>query len=575
MPEERVVETSLQRVFDLEQLLAAQAKLLDAVDEGIIQNGPNRCVTFWNRGAETIFGWSAAEMMGRPAFQVLQARPLDGRGIEELSRVVDNGSYAGEMSCVRKNGETVIIDLSVVAWRGRGEERKGSIATVRDASLRKRAESELVASYDELEHRVAARTSELASMNAALQREIEERKHAEKALSRSEEQLRHAQKMDAVGRLAGGIAHDFNNMLSVILSYSAMSIGQLAPDAPLRADISEIHKAGMRAAELTSQLLAFSRQQVTAPKIVDLNATIAEMDRMLRRVLGENIEQRTLPAAGLWQVEVDPSQIDQVVVNLALNARDAMSAGGRLTIETANVALDENFALDHLGVLPGPYVMLAVSDTGMGIDKPTQARIFDPFFTTKEQGKGTGLGLSTVFGIVRQSGGTIWVYSEIGTGTTFKVYLPRVMAPGVRATTTETPPLVRLAQERTILLVEDEPQVRVLAHTILSRMGYVVLDAHDGPSAVALGETYEGDIHLLLTDVVMPGMNGRELADRIRPTRPHMKVLFMSGYTGNVVVHSGVLDGGVEFLQKPLTPTSLLRKVAEVLNGAVAERPLV
>ncbi|HEY1956244.1 MAG TPA: PAS domain S-box protein [Polyangiaceae bacterium] len=402
----------------------------------------------------------------------------------------------------------------------------------------------------------------IRGLNEELERRVEERTTA---LRKSEDQLRHAQKMEAIGRLAGGVAHDFNNLLSVILSYGELMQGELPADDPLCAELAEIRRAAQRAADLTRQLLAFSRQQVLAPKVIDLNQTIAGMGKLVGRLIGEDIDVRTVPSANLGNVLVDPGQIEQVLMNLVVNARDAMPKGGTLTIETMNVDLDAGYASDHDGVTAGPHVMIAVTDTGHGMDKATIARIFEPFFTTKEAGKGTGLGLSTVFGIVKQSGGHIWVYSEIGKGTTFKLYFPRAQSGTRRASV-----VGRIASPRgteRILLVEDEDQVRALAKAVLARQGYEVHAAENGNAALALFDKLEGKIDLLLTDVVMPKMSGRELAEKLAPIRPELKVLFMSGYTDDTVVHHGVLDSGIAFLQKPITPDALARKVREVLDG--------
>jgi two-component system, cell cycle sensor histidine kinase and response regulator CckA len=369
--------------------------------------------------------------------------------------------------------------------------------------------------------------------------------------------------MEAVGLLAGGIAHDFNNLLSVILSYSSLAIDDLQSNDPVRADLEEVVRAGQRAVELTQQLLAFSRKQMLQPKVVDLNQILTGMEKMLRRLLGEGIDLTLLTSSGLGNVHADPGQIEQVIMNLAVNARDA-APGGKVSIETANVILDAEYALDHPGVTAGRYVMMAVSDTGVGMDKVTQERVFEPFFTTKERGKGTGLGLSSVFGIVRQSGGHIGLCSEPGRGTTFKVYLPRTDR---TAKTTSSPPPsnATLRGSETILLVEDEDQVRDLVRTILRRQGYNVLEAQNAGEAFLVCEKFPEQIHLLLTDMVMPRMGGRELAERLRPMRPEMKILYMSGYTEEAIGHHADLEARVAFLYKPITPGTLTGKVREVL----------
>jgi two-component system, cell cycle sensor histidine kinase and response regulator CckA len=391
------------------------------------------------------------------------------------------------------------------------------------------------------------------------------RARAEAALRLSEEQFRQAQKMEAVARLAGGVAHDFNNVLSVILSYSEMMLSTVKREDPMREDLGEILKAGHRAAALTRQLLMFSRQQVVDPKVLDLNGVLAGTEKMLRRLLGEDVDMVLTPSPSLGKVKADPGSIEQVVMNLVVNARDAMPTGGKLTIETANTTLDEAYANEHLGVKPGPHVMLAVSDTGTGMDRETQARIFEPFFTTKEKGRGTGLGLSTVFGIVQQSGGSVWVYSEPGQGTSFKVYLPVV-----EGTVDEARPPVALTTLRgseTILLVEDEVQVRAVARGILERQGYAVIEAQSGAEAILACKQHGGAIDLLLSDVVMPKMSGPELARQLGAERPLMKILCMSGYTDDAVVRHGALGAGIAFIQKPFTPDTLARKVREVLDA--------
>jgi PAS domain S-box-containing protein len=388
-----------------------------------------------------------------------------------------------------------------------------------------------------------------------------------------EQQLRQSQKMEAVGRLAGGIAHDFNNLLMVISGYSEFLLDRLGPEPALRAPAQEIASAAGRATSLTRQLLAFSRKQMMAPKVLDLNGIVTENLKMLTRVIGEDIDLVMVPAAGLGAVRADAGQIEQVIMNLAVNARDAMPSGGKLTIETSNVSLDDDYARFHAPLRAGDYVMLAISDNGLGMDSETQSHIFEPFFTTKGP-KGTGLGLSTVYGIVKQSGGYIWVYSEPGRGTTFKIYLPRV------AERAESPALVVSSAEsaaaepgtETILLVEDEANLRYLARQFLEKQGYRVIEAADGVVAMQIAVAHEGVIHLLLTDVIMPGMNGRELAQRMSEIRPNTKVLYMSGYTENVIGHNGTLDAGVRLLQKPFTLRDLKSKVREVLDSTSIPR---
>ncbi|MBI5509510.1 MAG: GAF domain-containing protein [Deltaproteobacteria bacterium] len=380
----------------------------------------------------------------------------------------------------------------------------------------------------------------------------------------TEEQLKLAQRLEAVGRLAGGVAHDFNNLLSVIISYAGFAASELRESDPIRADIVEIESAGKRAASLTRQLLAFSRKQLLEPEVLSLNKVVGGIESMLRRLLGEDIDIEVHLAEDLGSIMADPGQIEQVIMNLAVNARDAMPRGGKLTVETANVVLDEEYANQHIAVKPGRYVMLSVTDTGTGMDPAVKEHLFEPFFTTKEKGKGTGLGLSTVYGIVKQSGGNVWVYSEVGQGTTFKVYLPRVDAPAVETTRRSMPAIARGSE--TVLVVEDEDAVRRLAERILRSAGYKVLAAASGGDALLLWEKHRGEIDLLLTDVVMPQMSGRELAERLGKPCPTLKVLYMSGYTDNAIVHHGVLDPGTRFIGKPFSTTELTRKVREALD---------
>jgi two-component system cell cycle sensor histidine kinase/response regulator CckA len=385
-------------------------------------------------------------------------------------------------------------------------------------------------------------------------------------IKQTQVQLQQAQKMESVGRLAGGVAHDFNNLLTAIIGYSEFLVGSLAPDDKRRGDVEQILKAGERASALTRQLLAFSRQQVLRLRVLDCNALVADLEKMLRRIIGEDVELATLlgPKTGL--VKGDPGQIEQVLMNLVVNAKDAMPNGGRITIETSNVELKEDYARMHLQIKPGAYVMLAVTDTGTGMDSKTLSHLFEPFFTTKEQGKGTGLGLATVYGIVKQSGGGIYVYSEPGHGTTFKVYLPRVA--GAVQPAAAASPAARFTGAETILLVEDDELVRTFIHRALVQSGYTVLVAADPAAAARLCERHGSPIHLLLTDVIMPQMHGPELVKRLSLMRHEMKVIYMSGYTDTTVAHRDLVDKGVNFLQKPLVPDVLARKVREVLDGA-------
>ncbi len=398
--------------------------------------------------------------------------------------------------------------------------------------------------------------------------DITHQKVADFEREKLEEKLRVSQKMEAIGSLAGGVAHDFNNLLSVILSFTGFALeGVLAGD-PLKADLLEVQKAAERAVLLTRQLLAFSRKQMLRPVLLDLNQTAVEVEAMLRRILGEDIDFVQVLAPDLGLTMVDPGQLAQVFMNLAVNSRDAMPAGGKLTIETANVEIDEEYATCHVAVTPGSYVQLAITDTGCGMDEQTKAKLFEPFFTTKPMGKGTGLGLSTVYGIVKQSGGNIWVYSEPDCGTTFKIYLPRIHAD---TTVALTKPVTVCRQPRgteTILVVEDEEALRGVAKRSLERAGYKVVTASDGDDALLRASQEAGTIHLLLTDVVMPRMNGKLLALELLKTRPMLKVLFMSGYTDDAIVHHGVLDAGTHFLAKPFTSVDVTRKVREVLDLA-------
>ncbi len=471
-------------------------------------------VTLWNEAAERMFGWTSQEVLGKLVPAIAEE---DLKDLLETARAGE-GHRCVERVRVNKDGSRLYTNVWTSPLKASDGSVRGVLAVVADVSEHKQLES----------------------------------------------QLRQSQKMEAIGRLAGGVAHDFNNLLTVITGYSDLILASLKPANPLRRDVEEIHKAGERAARLTNQLLAFSRRQVIQPRTLDLNLVIGDMQQMLRRTIGENCElSALLEPSGVW-VNADPGQIEQVIVNLVLNARDAMPRGGRITIETANVELDDEYGRTHLGVRPGSYVMLAVSDQGQGMDEQTRSRIFEPFFTTKQTG--TGLGLATVYGILKQNGGDIWVYSEPGFGSTFKIYLPRVAGSQEqpqRALHARAAP----ARTGTILLVEDEAGVRKLIGEMLARRGYQVLTAETGVEALKLGKAHPGAIDLLLTDVVMPQMGGRDLADQLLELRPRMKVLFMSGYTDTAIVNHGVLDPGTAFLQKPFTAELLDRKVREVLDG--------
>jgi PAS domain S-box-containing protein len=413
-----------------------------------------------------------------------------------------------------------------------------------------------------------AQLIELLSAVGAQIGSVVERRRAEEALRQSEEQLHHAQKMEAVGQLTGGVAHDFNNLLSVILSYSVLLAEELPLNDPKREDLLEIKQAGQRAAALTQQLLAFSRRLVLQPRVVDLNLIMAGTEKMLRRLIGEDVELTVISAPGVAWVNVDPGQMEQVIMNLAVNARDAMPTGGNLTIEIADVDLDEGFVSEHAGAIAGPHILLSVSDSGCGMDAATQARVFEPFFTTKERGRGTGLGLSTVFGIVRQSAGTIWIHSEKGKGTTFEIYLP-VAAAVAEKVSVRPIEAARLHGSETVLVVEDEEGVRKLVRSILQRNGYRVLEAKDGADALRVAEQ-QPQIDLLLTDVVMPRMSGAVTATRLLASRPGLKLLYMSGYTDNAVILHGVQRSEAAFVQKPITPNALLAKVREILDASAA-----
>ncbi|MHB8830479.1 MAG: ATP-binding protein, partial [Syntrophales bacterium] len=388
---------------------------------------------------------------------------------------------------------------------------------------------------------------------------------AEEEKAKLQNQLLQSQKIEAIGQLAGGVAHDFNNMLGVIIGHAEVAMDKADTAQPLHADLEEILKAAQRSADLTRQLLTFARKQVISPKVLDLNETVEGMLKMLRRLIGEDINLAWLPGVDVWPVKMDSSQIDQLLANLCINARDAIAGVGKVTIETVNTRLDNDYCADHAGFIPGNFVMLAVSDNGCGIDKESLDKIFEPFFTTKEAGKGTGLGLATVYGIVKQNSGFINVYSEPDRGTTFRIYLPRYVGTLEKVLKNgNTEPIIRGFE--TILVVEDEPALLELTTTLLAMQGYKVLAASTPGEAFRLVKEHGGDIHLLITDVVMPEMNGRDLAKNLLALIPNLKCMFTSGYTANVIVHHGVLDEGVHFIQKPFSRQDLAFKVREVLD---------
>jgi len=449
----------------------------------------------------------------------------------------------------------------------------GQLATAFNAMVEKLRESQR-----ELERKVQERTAQLEEANHQLEllseshaekRNVAERERADaiEALHNTEKQLVQSQKLEAVGRLAGGISHDFNNLLTVILGYTDISRRNLKEGDPLLRNLEEIGKASERAASLTRQLLAFSRKQVMQPKVFDMNTVVTDLNKMLRRMIGEDIELRVISQADLGNIKADPVQHEQVIMNLVVNARDAMPKGGKLSIETSDVYLDESYAREHVSVDPGEYVMLAISDTGCGMNEETRQHIFEPFFTTKDSGKGTGLGLSMVYGIVKQSGGNIWVYSEEGRGTTFKIYFPRVTAEAEEYKRAGDAIEMPKGSE-TILLVEDAALVRTLAKQVLETAGYNVLEAGSAEAALTICEHINGTrIDLLLTDVVMPGMSGNDMSKVLLKRQPDMPVLYMSGYTDEAIVQHGVLEAGINFLQKPFSPGALASKVREVLDG--------
>lgn len=511
------------RLIQTQQRLSA---VMEQVTESVVITDTKGDITYVNPAFERLSGYHRAEVIGQNP-RILRSNQQEAAFYEQMWATITAGQvWHGRIVNKKKDGTLYTEEVTITPVRDESGGLINYVAVKRDV------------------------TRELLL----------------------EEQYRQAQKMEAIGRLSGGVAHDFNNLLVVINGYSELLLNRhLEPTSPLREPVEQIRDAGKRAAGLTRQLLAFSRQQVLQPQILDLNAVVTDVEQMLGRLIGEDVNLLTALDPELGQVTADAGQIEQILMNLAVNARDAMPRGGNLTIETANIDLDETYPRRLAGVAPGPYVMLAVSDTGIGMDEETQSHIFEPFFTTKELGRGTGLGLATVYGIVKQSGGEVWVYSELGRGTSFKIYLPRL---GRKASTLgaepDAAPKMPVGTE-TVLLVEDEEIVRSLAREVLEMTGYTVLEAGNGREALAVAEQHPEPIHLLLTDVVMPQINGREVAERLAAAHPQMKVLYVSGYTDQTIARHGVLEAGLFFLQKPFSPSTLAQKVREVLDapGAV------
>ena len=564
------------------RLAEEQLRQTNAFLDSIVENIPNMIFVKgaaelrferFNRAGEQLLGLSREQLIGksdRDLFPAAQADAFQRKDRQTLAggKVVDVPEEP-----IQTPSGTRWLHTKKIPIRDANGVPKYLLGISSDITDRKLAKEVLERANEDLERRVHERTADLSDANAELTQQIAERERAVAALRQTEEQLRMAQKMEAIGRLAGGVAHDFNNMLAVIVGSSEMLLNEIPCDSPVREEVEEIHKAGMRSASLTHQLLAFSRQQVLQPEVVALNVVVEDIEKMLRRLIGEDIECVTRLERDLGDIEVDRGQIQQVIVNLSVNARDAMPDGGRLAIETATVAVDEHMATTNEGLPAGSYVCLSVCDTGVGMAAEVRARIFEPFFTTKERGRGTGLGLAMVYGIVRQSGGHITVESEVGRGTTFRVYFPIVRgthaAPPVQAAG------VGRGGHETILLVEDEELVRRAASRILRKKGYTVLDATTPEHAIALAKQHGPTIDLVLTDVIMPRIDGYELARRLLAEHGSLRVLYMSGYTDAAARERSGRQSDAPFLQKPFGPAALLSKVREVLDraGDVDEQP--
>ena len=513
----------VEDITDRKQAEAEHVRLVTAIEqsaEAVLITDTHGNIKYVNPAFTRITGYRREEAVGQNP-RILKSGKQDSTSYQQLWETILKGeTWQGELTNRRKDGSLYTEQMSITPVRSEHDEITHFIATKQDITERKALEG----------------------------------------------QLQQASKMEAVGRLAGGVAHDFNNLLTVINGYSELLLADFSPDTKTSGYLKEIIEAGVRAASLTRQLLAFSRHQVLNPQVLDLNTLVSNMEKMLRRLIGEDIILRTVLAPALGQVMADPGQVEQVLMNLAVNARDAMPMGGHLTLETRNVELDQDYGQNHPTVKPGPYVMVAVADTGVGMTLETKARIFEPFFTTKEIGKGTGLGLATVYGIVKQSGGSIWVYSEPGQGTVFKVYFPMVSGTP-KPTTLATAETDSASGTETILLVEDEEGVRSLVRAALMAGGYDVLETEDAEKAIALCASHPGPIDLLLTDVIMPEMSGPIVANKIAALRPGIKVLYMSGYTDDAVLHHGVVSQEMPFIQKPFSTGELRKKIREVLGG--------
>ncbi|MBW1677410.1 MAG: response regulator, partial [Deltaproteobacteria bacterium] len=563
---------------------------VEQMGEGAVAINEDGAILYCNRRFAQMLALPLEQVMGedirsmiaprdRADFDTMLASRMAGHKEMETTLISADGTLISVRVALRFiPHETPPSFCLVVTDMTESNRREAALREARDNLDQKVSErtEDLVIKQGELE---AARDSALNSLkeatearerllaiNQQLELEITERKQAEEEKEKLQAQLLQAQKMEAIGTLAGGVAHDFNNLLTTILGNAQLAMSDLQKDDPAHENIEEIKKAGEKAANLTRQLLTFSRQETRAPELLDLNKSLEEMIKMLRRLIREDIELKMIPGLGLWPVYMDPSQMDQVIINLAVNARDAMPEGGTLTIETANVELDRAYFRAH-GIKnePGPYVMLAVTDTGVGMDEETRSKMFDPFFSTKERGTGTGLGLATVYGIVMQNRGYIWPYSEPGQGTTMKIYLPRATE-GIETARQEPVQTDILTGEETVLIVEDEDAVRKMAIKFLKKYGYRVLEAANGKEAIEIFRQFHGTIHLLITDVIMPGMNGKELAERLLAERPDMKVLFMSGYTQNIIMQKGIMPADIHYIQKPFSFEGLAKKVRETIE---------